>query len=56
MMSLLKNVDCGAAAGPVLAYSVQDLWGMDAAYLAAAALLLCLLPLWIRREAAQARS
>lgn len=45
-------VDCGAAAGPVLAYSVQDLWGMDAAYLAAAALLLCLLPLWIRREAA----
>ena len=49
-------VDCGAAAGPVLAYSVQDLWGMDAAYLAAAALLLCLLPLWMRREAAQARS
>ena len=45
-------VDCGAAAGPVLAYSVQDLWGMDAAYLAAAALLLCLLPLWMRREAA----
>ena len=49
-------VDCGAAAGPVLAYSVQGLWGMDAAYLAAAALLLCLLPLWMRREAAQARS
>ena len=49
-------VDCGAAAGPVLAYGVQDLWGMDAAYLTAAALLLCLLPLWMRREAAQARS
>lgn len=41
-------VDCGAAIGPVLAYSLQDLWSMDAAYVAAAALLLCLLPLWRR--------
>ena len=49
-------VDCGAAAGPVLAYGVQDIWGMDAAYLTAAALLLCLLPPWMSREAAQARS
>lgn len=49
-------VDCGAAAGPVLAYGVQGLWGMDAAYLTAAALLLCLLPLWMRKEATNARS
>ena len=49
-------VDCGAAAGPVLAYGVQGLWGMDAAYLTAAALLLCLLPLWMRREATRAHS
>ena len=47
-------VDCGAAAGPVLGYSVQALWGMDAAYLTAAALLLCLLPLWRPRKAATA--
>lgn len=49
-------VDCGAAAGPVLAYGIQGLWGMDAAYLTAAALLLCLLPLWMRKEATNARS
>ena len=49
-------VDCGAAAGPVLAYGVQGLWGIDAAYLTAAALLLCLLPLWMRREATRAHS
>ena len=42
--------------GPVLAYGVQGLWGMDAAYLTAAALLLCLLPLWMRKEATNVRS
>lgn len=38
--------DCGSAVGPVLAYALQGWLGMDAAYVAAAGLLLLLLPCW----------
>lgn len=38
--------DCGSAVGPVLAYALQDWLGMDAAYVAAAGLLLLLLFCW----------
>ena len=40
--------DCGSAVGPVLAYALQDWLGMDAAYVAAAGLLLLLLGCWGR--------
>lgn len=43
-------MDCGAAAGPLLAYGLQGLWGMDATYVLAALLLLGLLPSWLRRK------
>lgn len=42
-------MDCGAAAGPLLAYGLQGLWGMDMTYAVAGALLLCLLPFWLCR-------
>lgn len=46
--------DCGSAVGPVLAYTLQDWLGMDAAFVAAAVLLFLLLGCW-RRGAAGMR-
>ena len=39
-------MDLGAAIGPILAYMLNDMWGMDTAYAGTAVLLLILAVKW----------
>lgn len=46
MMWYSFSVDLGAALGPILAYLINDMWGMDAAYAGTAVLLLIFAVKW----------
>ena len=46
MMWYSFAVDLGAALGPILAYLLNDMWGMDTAYAGTAVLLLILAVKW----------